>query len=78
MHAASRDVELQGYVIPKGAVVLPNQETVLHDPAVWGDPDTFRPERFIDDNGQLVRKEELVPFSMGELAMQSGRQLQIH
>nr|KAG5687492.1 hypothetical protein BaRGS_017084 [Batillaria attramentaria] len=54
-----------GYTIPKGTTVIPNLDSVLHDPEVWEDPDTFRPERFIGPDGKLLRYEEFVPFSTG-------------
>ncbi|KAK7471858.1 hypothetical protein BaRGS_00035517 [Batillaria attramentaria] len=45
--------------------VIPNLDSVLHDPEVWEDPDTFRPERFIGPDGKLIRYEEFIPFSTG-------------
>ncbi|KAL8586801.1 hypothetical protein ACOMHN_061314 [Nucella lapillus] len=64
-HAHSCDVNLRGYVIPKDAIILPFMTTALHDQATWGDPDSFRPERFIDDEGGLIHPPEFVPFGMG-------------
>ena len=40
---------------------------VHHDPDVWGDPDVFRPSRFLDENGKICQKEEWIPFSIGKI-----------
>lgn len=58
-------LEFRGYTIPKGTVVLPNLWSVHRDPALWEDPDTFKPERFLDDEGKLLRKEFYIPFGIG-------------
>lgn len=31
----------------------------------WGDPENFRPERFLDDNGNVFIPKTYFPFSMG-------------
>ncbi|XP_068607255.1 cytochrome P450 2U1 [Brachionichthys hirsutus] len=64
-HMASETTEFRGYVIPKGTVLLPNLWSVHRDPTVWDDPDTFRPTRFLDDEGRLIRKECFMPFGIG-------------
>ncbi|XP_035687441.1 steroid 17-alpha-hydroxylase/17,20 lyase-like [Branchiostoma floridae] len=68
-HATTVDTSLRGYHIPKGTVVLPNLWALHHDPAIWGDPHTFRPERFLDETGKLIPKPfALMPFSVGRRA----------
>ncbi|KAK6169265.1 hypothetical protein SNE40_020346 [Patella caerulea] len=62
------DVIFHGYVIPKHTVVFANLDSVLADERVWGDAGVFRPERFLDENGQLVKREEFIPFSIGRRA----------
>ena len=32
---------------------------------IWGDPENFRPERFLDEHGNIIKREELIPFSIG-------------
>ena len=32
----------------------------------WTDGDEFRPERFLDEEGKVIRDEHLIPFSTGE------------
>ena len=65
-HGLPRDVTFRGYVIPKDAIVIPYLHSALHDPEVWGDPENFRPERFIGPDGKLTRPEEFIPFSIGK------------
>ena len=34
----------------------------------WGDPEIFRPERFLDESGiQVVGRDRIMPFSIGLL-----------
>ncbi|TBU24748.1 cytochrome P450 [Dichomitus squalens] len=51
-HATTEDDELNGYFIPAGTVLMPATWACMQDPAVFENPDEFRPERFIR-NGQL-------------------------
>ncbi|XP_005100922.1 cytochrome P450 2B4 [Aplysia californica] len=65
-HMCSRDTTFRGFKIPKGAHVIGNMTSVFFDKTVWGeDVDTFRPERFLDDMGDLKHFEEFTPFSVG-------------
>ncbi|XP_078699158.1 steroid 17-alpha-hydroxylase/17,20 lyase-like [Branchiostoma floridae x Branchiostoma belcheri] len=67
--ATSVDTTLRGYHIPKGTWIIPNLWALHHDPAIWGDPHTFRPERFLDEDGRLISKPSaLMPFSVGRRA----------
>ncbi|CAI2353367.1 unnamed protein product [Caenorhabditis sp. 36 PRJEB53466] len=65
-HATTRDVNLAGYVIPKGTAVVHQISSVLSDPEVFPEPEKFKPERFLNSNGSLKKVEELVPFSIGK------------
>ena len=53
-HKATVDATLQGYHIPKGTTVLVNLWSFHHDPDIWNDPDDFRPERFLEEDGNFV------------------------
>ncbi len=64
-HEVSKDTKLNGYDIPKGSLVFSNIWAAHNDPDVWSEPDQFKPERFLDENGKLRHREELIPFSIG-------------
>ncbi|GAB6023740.1 Cytochrome P450 2 sub R member 1 [Chamberlinius hualienensis] len=67
-HRVTEDTTLNGYNIPKDTMVFPNIWAVHNDEKLWGDPKNFRPERFIGPNGDCVKPEYLLPFSMGKRA----------
>ncbi|KIJ23555.1 hypothetical protein M422DRAFT_195788, partial [Sphaerobolus stellatus SS14] len=47
-HAISEDDVIEGYFIPKGAIICGNTWSILQDEAVFGpDTDKFMPERFL-------------------------------
>ncbi|KAK3596389.1 hypothetical protein CHS0354_036939 [Potamilus streckersoni] len=64
-HTCAVDTKLRDFDIPKGTTLLPDIDSVLFDPKIWGDPEEFRPERFIDKKGTLLKPEEFIPFFTG-------------
>ena len=66
-HTATRDTIIGGYTVPKDSWIIPNLYACHHDHDVWGDPDNFRPERWIDEHGALRKYKEYIPFSIGRL-----------
>ncbi|KAF4951326.1 hypothetical protein FGADI_7524 [Fusarium gaditjirri] len=46
-HTTSQDDIVDGHLIPRGAMILPNIWQICHDPALYHDPMAFRPERFL-------------------------------
>ncbi|KAI0628180.1 cytochrome P450 [Trametes polyzona] len=47
-HASVEDDQYKGYFIPKGSIMIANTWAISRDPAVYPDPEAFRPERFLD------------------------------
>uniref|UniRef100_A0A0W0FEI2 Cytochrome p450 n=1 Tax=Moniliophthora roreri TaxID=221103 RepID=A0A0W0FEI2_MONRR len=43
------DDEYMGYFIPKDAMVIPNITSMHMDPAIFDDPETFNPQRYVDN-----------------------------
>ncbi|XP_054843686.1 cytochrome P450 2D14-like isoform X1 [Eublepharis macularius] len=63
-----RDVEVGKFVIPKNSIVFNNLSSVLKDETMWEKPHNFYPEHFLDANGQFVKREAFLPFSIGRRA----------
>ncbi|CAB0037034.1 unnamed protein product [Trichogramma brassicae] len=63
-HRATRDTQLMGYTIPKDSMIVVNFNRILMND-FWGDPEVFRPERFIDETGKIVTPEQFAPFGIG-------------
>ncbi|XP_072015657.1 cytochrome P450 2G1-like [Amphiura filiformis] len=64
-HVAGDTTTFRGYTIPKNCVVISNLYAVMHSPEVWGDPEEFRPERFLDDEGNFHEPDEVISFGVG-------------
>ncbi|KAG9331505.1 hypothetical protein JZ751_018908 [Albula glossodonta] len=67
-HCTTQNIVLNGYFIPKDTCIFINQYQVNHDKDLWGDPDSFRPERFLNESGQLSKDltEKVMIFGMGK------------
>ncbi|KAI0064239.1 cytochrome P450 [Artomyces pyxidatus] len=61
---AMADDVYEGYSIPKGAIVLANAWAILHDPVAYSEPESFRPERFINPDGS-VRDDPALSSAFG-------------
>jgi cytochrome P450 len=62
---AVEDFELDGYRFAAGTVFMTSQWVLHHLPAVWGDPDAFRPERWDPLHAQKVPQGAYFPFGAG-------------
>ncbi|XP_069701146.1 methyl farnesoate epoxidase-like isoform X2 [Periplaneta americana] len=62
----TKNTTLYGYDIPKNTTVLLSLWSVHHDTQHWGDPEVFRPERHLDERGDVVVDEWLMPFGLGK------------
>ncbi|XP_051488583.1 cytochrome P450 2K4-like [Apus apus] len=62
------DVNFQGYVIPKGTEIIPLLTSALNDKLYWKTPDQFNPSHFLDADGNFIRREAFIPFSVGRRA----------
>lgn len=66
LHTTTREVVVDGYVLPAGTCITPQISVVLYDDTIYKDPKCFNPTRFIDEQGNLKRSDELIPFSVGK------------
>jgi len=51
-HRVVEDNIHEGYMIPKGALIIPNIWFMMHDPQVYPEPSKFDPERFLGPQPQ--------------------------
>jgi len=68
-HATIADdvVQYQGkeYFIPKGSTIYVPPNVMEHDPVRYESPQVFRPERFLDHEGQLKADYQTTSFGFG-------------
>ncbi|KAA0200339.1 Cytochrome P450 CYP3214A9 [Hyalella azteca] len=63
--SAIRDAEINGYLIPKGTMVIVANYSIHHDPRYWDDPHKFYPERFLDDSATKYTAPKQAFFAFG-------------
>jgi cytochrome P450 len=60
------DTEVSGYKIPADSLVLVNLHSANMNPEVWPEPEVCRPERFLDTEGNIINKDQMLSFSLGK------------
>lgn len=74
-HEVTEDLNLtSGYKLPTGTLLISNIYHTQMNEKFWGDPEVFRPERFIpgEDGNEIhtipEKKAAVVPFNVGKRA----------
>jgi cytochrome P450 len=62
---ACRDIEVGGYRVPKGTMLVVGRMAVQRDPVLWDDPLKFDPDRFRPDNVKKLDRWQYIPFGGG-------------
>ena len=65
-HTLLKDTVVNGYKFKKHTVFFTNVQKLLMDPIQFPEPEKYRPERFLDQDGNILRNEYLVPFGIGK------------
>ncbi|XP_041790626.1 cytochrome P450 2J4 [Chelmon rostratus] len=63
---AIKDTVINNFTIPKGTMIIPTLDSVLHDESMWETPHSFNPHHFLDQNGKFRKREAFIPFSAGK------------
>ncbi|XP_040384850.1 cytochrome P450 78A5-like [Oryza brachyantha] len=63
---AVQDVRVGKYFVPAGTTAMVNMWAISHDETIWGDPWVFRPERFMEEDVNVLGSDlRLAPFGSG-------------
>ncbi|XP_066451808.1 cytochrome P450 2C5-like isoform X2 [Eleutherodactylus coqui] len=64
--STTQDVILKGCFLPKGTYIIPSLTSVLRDAKYFKKPDEFYPQHFLDADGNFVKIQAFIPFSVGK------------
>ena len=68
-HSTTERVHFHGFDIPKDTMVYINVHEAHNNRELWGDPENFRPERWLSADGtKFLRREGFMAFSTGKRA----------
>ena len=65
-HVTREDIQLGGFTIPRGTELIALLMAVHMDENNFPEPEVFRPERFLDEQGHVKPSRALMPFSVGK------------
>jgi len=63
-HASTEDCVYRGFFFPKGSIIVANSWAILHNPDLYPDPEAFKPERFLNEDGTF-RDDPTISLAFG-------------
>lgn len=63
-HESSKECNVGGFRVPSGTMLLVNLWAIQNDPNLWNEPERFKPERFVDVEGNRDGFK-FMPFGSG-------------
>lgn len=68
IHMLLEDLKYENYLLPKGMILVANIYHASYNTETWGDPENFRPERFLEgsDEQRKVLRDSLATFQEGK------------
>uniref|UniRef100_A0A182X4W5 Uncharacterized protein n=1 Tax=Anopheles quadriannulatus TaxID=34691 RepID=A0A182X4W5_ANOQN len=75
-HVANQDSQIGGYTVAKDTLIFLNNYDLSMSPALWDEPERFRPERFLQQ-GRLVKPDFFIPFGAGRRSCMGYRMTQL-
>ncbi|XP_021961917.1 farnesoate epoxidase [Folsomia candida] len=63
---ALSDIAYKDYIIKKDTIIMADTRLYFESEENWTDPDAFRPERFLNEDGQVVNAGNIISFSFGK------------
>ncbi|KAF8889555.1 cytochrome P450 [Gymnopilus junonius] len=67
-HSIIEDDYYRGYYIPKGTMIFANIWAMTRDAQIYPEPLKFKPERFLDSNGNLNGDDRVLAYGFGRRA----------
>lgn len=62
-YGAREDIHIDGATIKKGGAILFNMHAMMRNPAVFKNPDSFSPERFLEEDFPM---QSFIPYGYGQ------------
>ncbi|OXA45059.1 farnesoate epoxidase [Folsomia candida] len=63
---ALSNIAYKDYIIKKDTIIMSDTRLYYENKEDWIDPEAFRPERFLDEAGQVVNAGKIISFSFGK------------
>lgn len=63
---ALADIEVGGYQVPEGTMLIFAIAAVQRDPSLWENPQVFDPDRFSPDKAKSLDRWQYLPFGAGQ------------
>ncbi|KAG8544814.1 hypothetical protein GDO81_021797 [Engystomops pustulosus] len=65
-HELTEDTEIRNYKFKKGTIFTPVLTGAHNDKTKFNNPYNFDPKHFLDESGNILNNESLMPFSVGK------------